>query len=107
MTWIRGDVLAEIYNTYRSRLLERHVRSFLFTGKVNKGIRETVIDRPARFLSYNNGRSGTASVVELEDVGSGLARIRAVKDFQIVNGGRRLRRLRAAPVAIALMSAAY
>jgi hypothetical protein len=89
MTWIRGDILAHIYNSYRSRLLERNVRSFLqFTGKVNKGIRETVLDRPARFLSYNNGLSATASVVDLEDVGSGLARIRTVKDFQIVNGGQ-------------------
>jgi hypothetical protein len=89
MTWIRGDVLAQIYNTYRSRLLERNVRSFLqFTGKVNKGIRETVLDRPTRFLSYNNGLSATASVVELDDFGSGLARIRSVRDFQIVNGGQ-------------------
>lgn len=89
MTWIRGDILAQIYNTYRSRLLERNVRSFLqFTGKVNKGIRETVIERPARFLSYNNGLSATASAVDLQDVGSGLARIMAVKDFQIVNGGQ-------------------
>ncbi len=89
MTWIRGDILAQIYNTYRSRLLERNVRSFLqFTGKVNKGIRETVVDTPARFLSYNNGLSATASLVDLEDVGSGLARIRAVKDFRIVNGGQ-------------------
>ncbi len=89
MTWIPGDVLAQIYNTYRSRLLERNVRSFLqFTGKVNKGIRETVLERPARFLSYNNGLSATASVVDLEDFGSGLARIRSVKDFQVVNGGQ-------------------
>jgi hypothetical protein len=55
---------------------------------VNKGIRETVIDTPARFLPYNNGISVTASVVELEDFGSGLARIRVVRDFQIVNGGQ-------------------
>jgi len=89
MTWIPGHILAQIYNRYRSTLLERNVRSFLqFTGKVNKGIRETVIERPARFLSYNNGLSVAASVVELEELGSGLARIRAVKDFQIVNGGQ-------------------
>ncbi|MHB1544693.1 MAG: AIPR family protein [Cuniculiplasma sp.] len=89
MTWVPGDILAKIYNTYRSRLLERNVRSFLqFTGKVNKGIRETVIERPARLLSYNNGLSVTASTVELEELGSGLARIRGVKDFQIVNGGQ-------------------
>jgi hypothetical protein len=89
MTWIRGDILAQIYNRYGSRLLERNVRSFLqFTGKVNKRIRETVLDRPSRFLSYNNGLSVTASAVKLEDVGSGLARIRVVDDFQIVNGGQ-------------------
>lgn len=89
MTWIRGDILARIYNTYRSRLLERNVRSFLqFTGKVNKGIRDTVIERPTRLLSYNNGLSVTASIIELEELGSGLARIRGVKDFQIVNGGQ-------------------
>lgn len=89
MTLIRGDILAKVYNTYRGRLLERNVRSFLqFTGKVNRGIRETVLDRPARFLSYNNGLSATASVVDLEEVGSGLARIRSVEDFQIVNGGQ-------------------
>jgi hypothetical protein len=89
MTWITGDVLAAVYNTYRSRLLERNVRSFLqFTGKVNKGIRETLIHQPERFLSYNNGLSATASVVDLEDVGTGLARILSVNDFQIVNGGQ-------------------
>lgn len=89
MTWIGGDVLAQIYNMYRSRILERNVRSFLqFAGKVNKGIRETVLDRPARFLSYNNGLSATASLIDLEEVGLGLARIRSVKDFQIVNGGQ-------------------
>src|SRR5690606_278223 len=89
MTWIRGDVLAQIYNTYRGRLLERNVRSFLqFTGKVNQGIKETVVDRPSRFLSYNNGLSATASAVVLEDMGGGLARITSVRDFQVVNGGQ-------------------
>jgi hypothetical protein len=89
MTSIGGDIVARIYNTYRSRLLERNVRSFLqFKGKVNKGMRQTVLERPERFLSYNNGLSATASEVQLESVGDGLARIRAVKDFQIVNGGQ-------------------
>lgn len=89
LTCIPGAVLADIYNTYRSRLLERNVRSFLqFTGKVNKGIRETIINAPARFLPYNNGLSATASRVDLTDLGHGVAEIRAAYDFQIVNGGQ-------------------
>jgi hypothetical protein len=86
---IPAKVLASIYNTYRARLLERNVRSFLqFTGKVNKGIRDTILNHPDRFLAYNNGLAATASRVDLEEVGTGLARIRAVHDFQIVNGGQ-------------------
>ncbi len=89
LTHIPGRLLADIYNTYRSRLLERNVRSFLqFTGKVNKGIRETLLVAPEHFLPYNNGISATASEVDLEDLGQGLARIRAVHDFQVVNGGQ-------------------
>ncbi|MBU6414086.1 MAG: hypothetical protein KGS45_11500 [Planctomycetes bacterium] len=39
LTRIPGQMLADIYNDYRSALLERNVRSFLqFNGKVNKGI---------------------------------------------------------------------
>src|SRR5207249_354780 len=84
-----GKILAEIYKTYRGRLLERNVRSFLqFTGKVNRGIRDTLLNSPGRFLAYNNGISATAASVDLEDVGAGLARIRAVRDFQVVNGGQ-------------------
>lgn len=88
-TCIPGEVIAQIYNTHRARLLERNVRSFLqFAGKVNKGIRDTVLHVPSRFLAYNNGLSATAAQVELENVGGGLARIRSVHDFQIVNGGQ-------------------
>jgi hypothetical protein len=88
-TCIPGSMLAQIYATYRSRLLERNVRSFLqFTGKVNKGIRDTVLNAPSRFLPYNNGLSATASSVALEGVNNGVARIRSVEDFQIVNGGQ-------------------
>ncbi len=88
-TCIRGTTLAQIYNTYRNRLLERNVRSFLqFTGKVNKGIRDTVLNAPSRFLPYNNGLSASASSAVLEDIRDGMARIRSVEDFQIVNGGQ-------------------
>lgn len=89
LTAIPGEILARIYNTYRARLLERNVRSFLqFTGKVNQGIRDTILTNPSRFLTYNNGLAATAAEVVMEDLGDGLARIRAVRDFQIVNGGQ-------------------
>jgi len=88
-TFIKGTILAKIYNTYRTRLLERNVRSFLqFTGKVNKGIRDTVLNEPGRFLPYNNGLSATASSANLGSKTDGLARLLSVKDFQIVNGGQ-------------------
>lgn len=89
LTSIPGPVLAEIYNTHRTSLLERNVRSFLqFTGKVNKGIRSTLLNEPHRFLPYNNGLSATSGKVELEEHADGLGLLRAVHDFQIVNGGQ-------------------
>jgi hypothetical protein len=97
LTCIPGTVLANIYHTYRARLLERNVRSFLqLTGKVNKGIRDTLLTSPDRFLPYNNGLSGTASRADLEEHSDGLARITAVHDFQIVNGGQTTATLAAA-----------
>jgi len=89
LTCIPGRMLAEIYNTHRAALLERNVRSFLqFTGKVNKGIKATVLNEPHRFLPYNNGLSATAGEVEVEHLSGGLGQIRVVRDFQIVNGGQ-------------------
>ncbi len=73
LTCIPGQLLADIYNTFRAGLLERNVRSFLqFTGKVNKGIRETVLGEPHRFLPYNNGLSATAGEVEVEVLSGNL-----------------------------------
>ena len=84
-----GEWLADIYHEYGARLLELNVRSFLqATGKVNRGIRDTLRDEPERFLAYNNGISATASevtLVELPDGGRGIA---AIRDLQIVNGGQ-------------------
>ncbi|WP_233213368.1 AIPR family protein, partial [Mycobacterium hubeiense] len=86
---VPGGLVADLYGRYGSRLLERNVRSFLQArGAVNRGIRDTLIKRPDRFLAYNNGLSATAADVELVDLvegGSGIARIR---DLQIVNGGQ-------------------
>jgi hypothetical protein len=89
LTSIPGDVLADIYLTHRAELLERNVRCFLqVRGKVNRGIRDTLLNQPEMLLPYNNGLSATASGIHLTDAGDGVARIARVSDFQVVNGGQ-------------------
>lgn len=59
--FFRADLLVRIYERYGARLLERNVRSFLqVRGKINRGIRDTILTQPTRFLAYNNGISATA-----------------------------------------------
>lgn len=86
---VPGELLADIYEKYGARLLEQNVRSFLqFGNKTNKGIRETILKVPHRFLAYNNGLAATASAVEMVPLpqgGHGIGRITAL---QIVNGGQ-------------------
>ncbi|MFA0962780.1 AIPR family protein [Roseivirga sp. BDSF3-8] len=85
---VPGNALASIYEKYGPRLLEQNVRSFLqFSGKINKGIRKTILDEPHMFLAFNNGIAATAESVEIIDTPQGKA-IGKVKDFQIVNGGQ-------------------
>lgn len=87
---IPGEALASIYERFGSRLLEQNVRSFLqFNGKINKGIRTTIIKEPEMFLAFNNGIAATADEIELQDSEDGNGKIIAiVKDLQIVNGGQ-------------------
>lgn len=86
---IPGEIIWKIYAEYGSRLLERNVRSFLqATGKVNKGIRDTILKEPHRFFAYNNGISATAESVQLVDLPNGGKGIAAIRDLQIVNGGQ-------------------
>lgn len=87
---IPGEALVNIYERFGSRLLEQNVRSFLqFTGKVNAGIRKTILNEPHMFLAFNNGIAATADSVEVEKAvdGNGLF-ISKVNDLQIVNGGQ-------------------
>src|SRR6185312_7295746 len=84
-----GELLARIYEEHGARLLELNVRSFLqATGKVNRGIRDTLRDEPERFLAYNNGISATASGVEIVELPTGSMGISVIRDLQIVNGGQ-------------------
>ena len=87
---IPGEALASIYERFGSRLLEQNVRSFLqFNGKINKGIRTTIMKEPEMFLAFNNGIAATADEIELEDSEDGNGKIiSVVKDLQIVNGGQ-------------------
>jgi hypothetical protein len=85
---VPGTILADIYDTYGSRLLEGNVRSFLTVrGRVNKGIRNTVLHEAPMFFAYNNGIAATASsiTVGVTDHGS---RLLTATDLQIVNGGQ-------------------
>lgn len=85
---IPGKLLAELYNTYGGRLLEGNVRSFLQTkGKVNKGIRNTILNDPTMFFAYNNGIAGTAFDIKT-DVVNGVLHITELTGLQIVNGGQ-------------------
>jgi hypothetical protein len=84
-----GEILYKLYAEYGSRLLERNVRSFLQArGKVNKGIRKTILDEPERFLAYNNGISATAEAVKFVQLSDGSQGISWIRDLQIVNGGQ-------------------
>lgn len=88
-----GDTLADLYGQYGTRLLELNVRSFLQArGTVNRGIRNTLLHEPDRFLAYNNGITATASRIEFAESEAGAAggplQITRIHDLQIVNGGQ-------------------
>ena len=80
---IPGDVLADLYDEYGSRMLEGNVRSFLGKRGVNKDIRNTVLNEPDMFFVYNNGLSATTTEIVVEQ-----DRLLFARDLQIVNGGQ-------------------
>ena len=83
-----GKTLANIYEKWGNRLLEKNVRVFLQAKvKVNKGIRKTIEKEPNMFFGYNNGITATASEIEYAVTQHGVA-ISKLVDFQIVNGGQ-------------------
>lgn len=89
LTMIPGDLLARIYREHGARLLEKNVRTFLQArGKINKGIRETILKKPEMFLAYNNGLCATAASIAIKEQDGTVVRIRSITDFQIVNGGQ-------------------
>ena len=89
LAFFPGALLAKLYGEYGPRLLEKNVRSFLQAkGKINKGIRDTILNEPHRFLAYNNGISATAEQIRVEHASKGIHLLKWARDFQIVNGGQ-------------------
>lgn len=89
MTVVPGEALRFLYEKYGHRILEANVRSFLSqTGKVNKGIRDTLRDQPERFMAYNNGIVVIADEIRLTRTAEGGSGIAWLKGMQIVNGGQ-------------------
>lgn len=83
-----ATILGELYGKYGDRLLEQNVRCFLQArGKVNKGIRSTIINTPEMFFAYNNGITATAREVITETKDDGIY-IKEIRDLQVVNGGQ-------------------
>ena len=83
---VPGKFLADIYLKYGSKLLQGNIRAFLSVrGKVNKGIRDTIINHPENFFTFNNGIAIVARSVSFSDDGT---LITSLKDPQIINGGQ-------------------
>lgn len=80
---VPGNVIADLYDEYGSRMLEGNVRSFLGKRGVNKDIRNTVLNEPERFFVYNNGLAATAIDTVVKN-----GKLIYAKDLQIVNGGQ-------------------
>lgn len=89
LTVIPGEVLRHIYEKYGARLLEANVRSFLnATGKVNRGIRDTLRGDPEKFMAFNNGIVVVADEAHITGSADGGTRLIWLKGMQIVNGGQ-------------------
>lgn len=83
---VPGKFLADIYLKYGSKLLQGNVRAFLSVrGKVNKGIRDTIINHPENFFTFNNGIAVVARSISFS---ADKTQIVHFKDLQIINGGQ-------------------
>lgn len=80
---IPGADLAECYDKYKDRVLEKNVRGYLRATKTNKKIRNTITKEPDMFFLFNNGLTLTANEIVEEN-----GKIKKLKGVQIVNGGQ-------------------
>ncbi len=83
---VPGRFLADIYLKYGSKLLQGNIRAFLSVRrKINKGIRDTIINNPSSFFTYNNGIAVVARAVQFSEDHKKMV---FFKDLQIINGGQ-------------------
>lgn len=88
---ISGELLAQIYRDEGQDLIQKNVRSFLqATGKVNKGIKNSLANEPHMFMAYNNGISTIADEIKVKEneSDSNIVTITEISGWQIVNGGQ-------------------
>ena len=89
LTVLPGEILRYLYEKFGPRLLEANVRSFLSTtGKVNRGIRDTIRADPEKFLAFNNGIVVVADEAHIDKGTDGGPKLNWLKGMQIVNGGQ-------------------
>jgi hypothetical protein len=89
LAFIPGQTLADIYSQWGTRILDMNVRVFLSArGKVNRGIRDTIISEPDMFCAFNNGITVFARDLEFVTLDNGSQGIAKAEAFQIVNGGQ-------------------
>lgn len=81
-----GILLYKLYEDFGSRLLELNVRAYLQArGKVNKGILQTILTEPEKFLTYNNGITMVAEEIHFSENQKEIIKL---VGLQIVNGGQ-------------------
>ncbi len=84
--FLPGKALADMYEKHGTKMLDMNVRVFLSgRGKINKGIKRTIIEEPEMFCAYNNGITVYSKNVKKSEGGNGLL---TATDFQIINGGQ-------------------
>lgn len=89
LTTFTGSMIYSLYEKYSARLLEANVRSFLsFSKKINRDIRDTLINDPENFMACNNGLVVIADRMIVEHEENGNIAISCIKGMQIVNGGQ-------------------
>ena len=87
-----GKILSFDATGYISNHTERSTPIFKLSleeakGKINKGIRNTILNEPSMFFAYNNGIAATASNISLSESNGSLF-ITEITALQIVNGGQ-------------------
>lgn len=86
---VPAQTLYALYDRFGPRLLEANVRSFLgTTGKVNRGVRDTLRENPESFMAFNNGIVLVADEGRIGRASDGSIGLSWLKGMQIVNGGQ-------------------